>query len=97
VPDVATYDDPDRLIADPDVDLVVVSTPPNTHDDWVVTALGAGKHVVVEKPFALTTAGADAMMSAAAAGDRTLVVYQNRRWDADFLALENVVRGGVIG
>lgn len=97
VPDLAVYADGDELVEADDVDLVVVSTPPNTHVDWTLRALRAGKHVVVEKPFCLTTAEADEMVDAAAAGDRVLAVYQNRRWDADYLALKRLVRDGAIG
>jgi predicted dehydrogenase len=89
--------DADALLADDGVDLVVVSTPPDTHVSWTLRALEAGKHVVVEKPFCLTVAEADAMIGLASARGLELAVYQNRRWDADFLALERVVRSGAIG
>ena len=85
------------LLRDDDVALVIVSTPPNTHAEWSLRALESGKHVVVEKPFCLTTDEADAMIGAARAAERTLAVYQNRRWDADYLALKAVVRSGEIG
>jgi predicted dehydrogenase len=96
-PDVVTYADADVLLGDDEVDLVIVSTPPNTHAHWGLRALAAGKHVVVEKPFCLTTAEADEMIAAARDGGRTLAVYQNRRWDSDYLALKSVVRSGRIG
>ncbi|HEU0131758.1 MAG TPA: Gfo/Idh/MocA family oxidoreductase [Mycobacteriales bacterium] len=89
--------DADALLADDGVDLVIVSTPPDTHAAWALRALTAGKHVVVEKPFCLTTAEADDMVALARERDRVLAVYQNRRWDADFLALRRVVRSGAIG
>jgi predicted dehydrogenase len=95
-PDLAAYDDADDLLAS-DVDLIVVSTPPNTHADWALRALAAGKHVVVEKPFCITTAEADELIDAAAGAGRALAVYQNRRWDADYLAVKRVVRSGLIG
>lgn len=96
-PDVAAHSDGAALLADPDVDLVVVSTWPSTHAEWALAALRAGKHVVVEKPFCLTTAEADEMVATAAEGQRALAVYQNRRWDPDYLALKAVVRSGAIG
>jgi predicted dehydrogenase len=96
-PDLRVVDDADALLADDGVDLVIVSTPPDTHHTWAMRALEAGKHVVVEKPFCLTVAEADAMIALAADRSLTLAVYQNRRWDADFLALERVVRSGAIG
>ncbi len=85
------------LLADDGVDLVIVSTPPNSHADWTLRALGAGKHVVVEKPFCLTVEEADRQIAAAAAGGLTLAVYQNRRWDPDYLALKQVVCSGRLG
>jgi predicted dehydrogenase len=96
-PDVTSYDDGDALVESDDIDLVIVSTPPNTHAEWALRALAAGKHVVVEKPFSITTAEADEMVQAAEGTGRTLAVYQNRRWDPDYLALKRVVRAGDIG
>ena len=86
-----------ELLADDGVDLVIVSTPPNTHAEWVLRALDAGKHVVVEKPFCITVAEADRQIAAAKAAGLTLAVYQNRRWDADYLALKRAVRAGRLG
>ncbi|HVE63783.1 MAG TPA: Gfo/Idh/MocA family oxidoreductase [Mycobacteriales bacterium] len=96
-PDLRAAEDGDALLGDDEVELIVVSTPPNTHAEWALRALEAGKHVVVEKPFCLTTEEADAIITAAAAAKRTLAVYQNRRWDADYLALKQVIRSGDIG
>jgi scyllo-inositol 2-dehydrogenase (NADP+) len=96
-PDVTAYDDGDALLESSDVDLVVVSTPPNTHAEWALRAIEAGKHVVVEKPFCLTTAEADEMIAAASAADRSISVYQNRRWDADYLTVKRLIRSGAIG
>jgi scyllo-inositol 2-dehydrogenase (NADP+) len=87
----------DELLADDGVDLVIVSTPPNTHADQALRALEAGKHVVVEKPFCLTVEEADRQIAAAAERGLSLSVYQNRRWDADYLALKAVVRAGQLG
>jgi scyllo-inositol 2-dehydrogenase (NADP+) len=96
-PHARAVPDAESLLADDGVDLVIVSTPPDTHVSWTLRALAAGKHVVVEKPFCLTTAEADEMIALAAERDLTLAVYQNRRWDADYLALKRVVRSGAIG
>jgi scyllo-inositol 2-dehydrogenase (NADP+) len=93
-PDVRAVDD---LLTADDVDLVIVSTPPNTHAAWALRCLDAGKHVVVEKPFCLTVDEADRQIAAAADRGLTLAVYQNRRWDADYLALKTVVRSGQLG
>ena len=96
-PSLHGHADVEDLLADDAVDLVVVSTPPNTHADQVLRALEAGKHVVVEKPFCLTVDEADRQIAAAAAAGLTLAVYQNRRWDRDYLALKAAVRAGRVG
>ena len=96
-PDVRGFADGDDLLAFDGIDLVIVSTPPNTHADWVLRALQAGKHVVVEKPFCLTVAEADRQIAAARDAGLTLAVYQNRRWDADYLAVKRAVRSGALG
>ena len=96
-PEVRGYADGVDLLADDAIDLVIVSTPPNTHADWVLRALEAGKHVVVEKPFCITVAEADRQIAAAAERGLSLAVYQNRRWDPDFLALKKVLRSGQLG
>ena len=75
----------------------VVSTPPSTHALWSSRALAAGKHVVVEKPFAIRTEEADAIL--AEAGDRGLLaaVYQNRRFDPDHRAIRRAADAGLLG
>ena len=96
-PGIASYTDADRLLADESVDLLVVSTPPSTHALWSSRALAAGKHVVVEKPFAIRTEEADAIL--AEAGDRGLLaaVYQNRRFDPDHRAIRRAADAGLLG
>jgi scyllo-inositol 2-dehydrogenase (NADP+) len=85
------------LLAEDDVDLVIVSTPPATHADWALRCLEAGKAVVVEKPFCLTVEEADRQIAAAADRGLLLAVYQNRRWDPDYLALRQIVCSGALG
>ncbi len=96
-PGVATTTNAEALLERDDVDLVVVSTPPNSHSKWALRAIGAGKHVVVEKPFAIHTAEADEVLGAASAANRVVVVYQNRRFDPDHLAVRRLVSAGQLG
>jgi predicted dehydrogenase len=96
-PGVAGTTSADDLIARDDVDLVVVSTPPNSHAAWAQRVIASGKHVIVEKPFAIRTAEADAVLDAAHDADLLAVVYQNRRYDPDYVALRKLVRAGVLG
>jgi len=86
-----------ELANDDHVDLVVVSTPPNSHADLASQLLGAGKHVVVEKPMALSASEADDLLAQADDTGRVLAVYQNRHFDPDFAAIERLVRSGVLG
>ena len=96
-PGLESFADGAALLASTSIDLVVVSTPPDTHAAWAMAALSAGKHVLLEKPMALSTAECDAVLARAAEVGRTAVVYQNRRWDADYLVLQRIVRSGAIG
>jgi predicted dehydrogenase len=96
-PGVEIVADPAAAARHPDTDLVVIATPNDTHAGLAETALRAGKHVVVDKPFTLTLAEARALAELAAAGERLLSVFQNRRWDSDFLGLRREVAAGRLG
>ena len=86
-PDLVGYDSVGAAVADPDVDVAIVATPPVMHASLALELLRAGKHVVIEKPMCLSTAEADELMAVATTNDRTLTVHQSRRWDRDFLTL----------
>jgi len=85
------------VAAHPDVQLVVIASPNATHAPLATAALRAGKHVVVDKPFTLTLAEARELAALAASQNRVLSVFQNRRWDSDFLALRAVLAEGRLG
>jgi scyllo-inositol 2-dehydrogenase (NADP+) len=85
------------ILRDPAVELVVVNTPNETHHSYAKEALEANKHVIVEKPFTVTTNEADELIALARSKDRLLSVFQNRRWDADFLTVRRVVEGKLLG
>ncbi|KAI9785318.1 MAG: hypothetical protein M1839_000335 [Geoglossum umbratile] len=87
----------EEMLRDPEVDVVVVSTIPDTHVEFTRGALEAGKHVVVEKPFAPTATEADELIALAKKHSRLLTVYHNRRWDADFLTLQNLLQTPALG
>jgi scyllo-inositol 2-dehydrogenase (NADP+) len=93
----ASYDVPEKLIADDAVELVVVATPSHTHVPLAVAALEAGKHVVVEKPLAQTAAEVDVMVAAADKADRVLTCFHNRRFDPDFVTIQDVIASGRLG
>jgi scyllo-inositol 2-dehydrogenase (NADP+) len=81
----------------PELDLVILGTPPLTHFDLAATAISHGLHVVVDKPFVTTSTYGEELIARASDGGVRLTVFQNRRWDADFLTLRKVVREGGLG
>ena len=96
-PDAKTFTDADLMIASGEIDLVVISTPPNSHYLWAKKALTANLNVVLEKPMALTTDQCDELIALAKAKEKLLVVYQNRRYDPDFLTIKDLIEKGAIG
>ena len=85
------------LIADPSIDLIVVSTPNHSHYPLAKAALEAGKHVVIDKPFTVTLAEADSLIALARSRERVLTIFHNRRWDGDFLTIRKLVESGALG
>jgi len=93
----ATYADFDRLLADPGVDLVDLCVPNDQHAELATRALAAGKHVLVEKPIALTIAEADAMLAAARASGRLLMVAHVLPFFPEFAYAREAVASGRYG
>jgi predicted dehydrogenase len=87
----------EELCDDESIDLVIVNTPAQLHFEHTKRALSAGKHVLVEKPFTITTAEAKELRDLAQAKSRQLTVYQNRRYDGDYLAVKKVLEGKLLG
>ncbi|MGI4827659.1 MAG: Gfo/Idh/MocA family oxidoreductase, partial [Janthinobacterium lividum] len=86
-----------EAFADPTIDLVIVGTPNETHQELAQAALSAGKHVVVDKPMAPTSQGVRKLMDTARDAGKLLFPFHNRRWDGDFLTLQNVLAQGKLG
>lgn len=87
----------DEVMADENVDIVVLATPTHTHAPLAIAALNAGKHVVTDKAMCLSLAECDAMIEAARANDKLLTVFQNRRRDGDFLTVQKLIEDGELG
>ena len=83
--------DADELFSEKSIDLVVVATPNTSHFELAAKALSAGKHVVVDKPFAVTSADADKLIDLARKMGRVISAFQNRRWDGDFLTVRQIL------
>ena len=82
---------------DSEVEVVVILTPNETHAELAEQALRAGKHVVVDKPFTVSSVQADRLMQVAMETERLLTVFHNRRWDNDFLTVAKLLREGRLG
>lgn len=96
-PDVAVLATPADAFAHPDIDLIVVATPNDSHFDLAQRTLAAGKNVVVDKPFTTTVAEATELAASAKKSGRVLAVFQNRRWDGDFLTLRALIAEARLG
>ena len=97
LPGVAAVAGIGDLLSDPAIDLVVVASPTALHFDHAKAVLLAGKHVVVDKPLAVTSQQADELIATATAQQRVLTVFQNRRWDGDFLTVRRCIDEGSLG
>jgi len=87
----------DDVIADPDIALIVVATPNDSHAPLALQALEAGKHVVIDKPFAVTADEAALLVQEAENRNLLLSVFHNRRWDGGFRSVRQAVGDGLVG
>ncbi len=85
------------LLALDELDLIVVATPNDGHESQALAALAAGKHVLVDKPLALSVPGVDRIAQLAEQRGRILAVFHNRRWDADFLTIRQLLQRQALG
>ncbi len=92
-----TYVEPEQLIADERVELVIVATPSHTHVPLGLKSLQAGKHVVIEKPMAQSVEEIDQLTAAAEAADRQVTCFQNNRFEPSFLKIREIIDSGRIG
>ena len=96
-PEITFTTDLQQVLDDPEVDLVVVCAPDRFHVTYAKAILNAGKHALVEKPFAPTAAEAREVFALAKEKGLICMPNQNRRFDADFLAVKDVLNSGKLG
>lgn len=97
-PGAEVVDSPDALLARAaDLDLVVLASPAHTHLEQGFAALDAGTGLVIDKPFVPTVLDAKKLIARAEEGGRLLAVFQNRRWDGDFLTVRRLLAEGRLG
>jgi predicted dehydrogenase len=96
-PYVSVVRDFEELINVPEIDVIVITTPNSTHFEYAQKALIAGKHVVLEKPFTITSADAHALIEISLKTNRILSVFQNRRYVCDFLTIKKILSENLLG
>ena len=97
IPDIKVVKSIDELLQDASIELVVITTPNETHFPFTKAALEAGKHVVLEKPFTNTSKEARELVELAARSNTILSVYQNRRYVSDFLTIREILDKKLLG
>jgi predicted dehydrogenase len=96
-PEATIYRSVEEMLNNADIDVVVVNTPVQTHFEYAKTALNAGKNVIVEKPFTVTLEEAEDLVKLADEKGLFLSVYQNRRFDRDYLQVQKIIQGNTLG
>jgi len=96
-PAIVSYNSVEELLNDKEIELVIVNTPNFTHCDFAKQVLLAGKHVLIEKPAAANAKEVKELYDLAKAHNLHVFVYQNRRWDSDFLAFKEIIESGRLG
>jgi len=97
VPDVIVCSKMEEVLTHPEVDLLVIASPNESHYPLAAAALDAGKHVIVDKPFTVRLTDARLLVQLAENKGRLLSVFHNRRWDSEVLATKAIVESGVLG
>jgi scyllo-inositol 2-dehydrogenase (NADP+) len=96
-PYITCVKDIDVILKDPLVELIVIATPNNTHAELAEQALKHGKHVIIDKPFTVRKKEALYVQALSKETGKQVFVYQNRRWDSDFLTVQKLLRSGIFG
>jgi|TARA_B110000305_G_C19432663_1_gene637099 predicted dehydrogenase len=96
-PTIKSYDSVNEILADPSIELIVINTPNGTHFEYAMQALRAKKHVLVEKPFTVTSAQAKQLFEEGKKNNCFAMPYQNRRYDSDLLAVKEILDSGKLG
>ncbi len=96
-PAVPVYRSVEAMLEEADIEVAVVATPNQSHAPLAEQCLRAGKHVVIDKPVAVSAAEAASLLPIARAAGRRVFAYHNRRWDGDFLTIQQLIREERLG
>src|SRR6201999_4148404 len=87
----------EMFLTSPAIEAVLIAVPTSMHFELAIDCLRSGKHVMIEKPIALDFAQAKAIAEEAAAQKKVASVFHNRRWDVDFLTVQQAIQSGMFG
>lgn len=96
-PGIRTYTNVQELLAQPDINLVTVITPHNSHAALAEQVLASGKHCILEKPMCILAEDAHRLVKLASEKGLMLTVYHNRRWDGWYLTVKDLIAKGMLG
>ena len=96
-PDTMVVSDTKEILSDESIDLVIVAAPNTQHFSLAKQVILAGKHVVIDKPFTVTSSESDELICLAQEQGKVMSIFQNRRWDSDFKTLKKVIDSGLLG
>lgn len=96
-PEIRSYDTAEDILNDPEIELLVINTPNNTHFELAKKALLAGKNVLIEKPAATSAEEVKELFELGKSQGKKVMIYQNRRFSSDFLATKKVIESGKLG
>lgn len=94
---VFTYSSNEEIFADKNIDIVVVATPNDVHEELCVKALESGHHVICEKPVTLSVESFERILKASQKSGKVFSVYQNRRWDSEYVGMKNLITSDKLG
>lgn len=96
-PNIQVTNSIEDLLNDKEIELVIINTPDHTHAEFAHKALMTGKSVIVEKPFTLQASEGEDLLNLAIRKNKMLTVFQNRRWDGDFLTVQKIIKNELLG
>ena len=96
-PSLLSYSSIDEMLGDDEIELIIVNTPNYTHFDFAMQALNAGEHVLIEKPAAVTSREVEIMFEHGRKLGLRVLIFQNRRFNSDFLSAKEVIESGQLG
>lgn len=91
------YESIEELLGDEEIDLVTIATPNDSHKDYIIKCLKAGKNVICEKPVTMNVTELEEILEIAQTSDKVFSIHQNRRWDKDFVIIKKILKEGSIG